>query len=167
MEKLMKFCELKGAASPQRTLKPKIKMTEPEVQKDQTFFLSAPEISIFVACCVMVNELLGAERALRNGDISRSVFEEKSKAVLDRLTEAANATQRFDIILPVMERGRFSPFFWRWFNWWDDYLKELTPSQVAETERRARERGSLMDNLRPKDHWVKYRKIPAISFDRC
>lgn len=158
------FCELRGEQKPQ-ALKPKTKTTEFEVEKDGTFFLSAPEISVFVACCVMVNELRALDRGLQSGDVSASAFREKSKAVLDRLGEAAEATQRFDIIFPVMERGRFSPFFWRWFNWWDDYLKTLPPSQVAETERQARERLSLVDVLRPKGHWVRYRDTPAITLE--
>ena len=147
------------------SLKPKLKTAEVEVEKDKTFFVSAPEISIFVACCVMVNELRGFERARRGGDISQDAFKEKTDSVLTRLTEAVEATQRFDIVFPVMERGSFSPFFWRWFNWWDDYLKALTPSQVAETERRAREPVSLIADLRPKGHWVKYRQTPAIVLE--
>ena len=144
-------------------MKPKLKTTDAEIVKDQAFFLSAPEISVFVACCVMVNELRGLDRALQNRDISRSAFQEKTKALLSRLSEAAEATQRFDIVFPAMERGQFSPFFWRWFNWWDDYLKALTPSQIAETERRAQEPSLLLDDLRPKGHWVAYRDTPAIT----
>ena len=112
----------------------------------------------------MVNELRGLERAVEVQDIDQEAFEEKSKAVLDRLTEAARATQRFDVVLPVMRGGQFSPFFWRWFNWWDDYLKALSPSQVAESERNARERGSLVQELRPKGNWLTYRDNPAIIF---
>jgi hypothetical protein len=147
-------------------LKPKLKPTEPALEKDAAFFHSAPEISVFVACCVMINELRGLERSMRSGDISQGTFQEKSGTVLTRLNEAVEATQRFDIVLPVLERGRFSPFFWRWFNWWDDYLKALTPSQVAQTERRASERGSLVDDLRPKGHWVSYRNTPALVLER-
>jgi hypothetical protein len=110
----------------------------------------------------MINELRCLERSLRLGDINQSAFEEKSTAVLTRLGEAVESTQRFDIVFPVMEQGRFSPFFWRWFNWWDDYLKALTPSQVAQTERRARERGSLIEDLRPPGNWTNYRGTPAL-----
>jgi hypothetical protein len=134
------------------------------VERDQVFYLGAPEISVFVACCVMVNELRGLQRSLQTGDITQTAFQDKTKPILDRLNEAADATQRFDVLFPVMDREQFSPFFWRWFNWWDDYLKALTPSQVAETERRAREGGSLIDDLRPKGNWVKYRNTPAICF---
>ena len=134
------------------------------MERDQVFYLGAPEISVFVACCVMVNELRGLQRSLQTGDITQTAFQDKTKPILERLNEAADATQRFDVLFPVMASEQFSPFFWRWFNWWDDYLKALTPSQVAETERRAREGGSLIDDLRPKGNWVKYRNTPAISF---
>ncbi len=152
-------CELK--------LKPKIKPQVSETEKDVTLFLSAPEISVFVACCVMVNELRGLQRSTHLGDINKSVSQVKSSAVWERLSAAAEATQRFDVLLPVMERGQFSPFFWRWFNWWDDYLRALSPSQVAETERRAREQGSLAEHLRPRGHWVGYRSTPALSFEHA
>jgi hypothetical protein len=142
-------------------LKPKLTPVEPGSQTDPAFFLSAPEISIFVACCVMINELRGLERSLASGEINSNGFQEKSKTLLLRLTEAADATQRFDVVWPVMGEGRFSPYFWRWFNWWDDYLKGLTPSRVAELERDAREHGSLIEELRPKGHWVRYRSTAA------
>jgi hypothetical protein len=142
-------------------LKPKLKSVAPASQTDPTFFLSAPEISIFVACCVMINELRGLERSLASGEINSTGFQEKSKTLLLRLAEAADATQRFDVVWPVMGEGRFSPYFWRWFNWWDDYLKGLTPSRVAELERDAREHGSLIEDLRPKGHWVRYRSTAA------
>ncbi|HLH54356.1 MAG TPA: hypothetical protein VKY92_12145 [Verrucomicrobiae bacterium] len=141
------------------------KLTEPRpnTEKDSAFFMSAPEISLFVACCVMINELRGLEKTFKAGDITRTVFDDKSAALIDRLGEAVEATRRFDIVFPVFGRGQFSPFFWAWFNWWDDYLKSLTPSQVAETERRARDGGSLMDDLRPKGHWLRYRKTPGLT----
>jgi len=146
------------------TLKQKLKPAEIPTEKDSGFFLSAPEISVFVACCVMINEFRGLEKALQIGDITKLVFDEKSKTLLDRLTDAAEATYRFDLVFPVLGRGQFSPFFWAWFNWWDDYLKSLTPSQVAATERRARDGGSLIDDLRPKGHWLRYRNTPALVF---
>lgn len=144
-------------------LKPKVKLTGSEPEKDATFYLSAPEISVFVACCVMINELRGLERAVHAGDIRDPLFREKSRAIIKRLSEAVEAMHRFDIVQPILPSGLFSPFFWRWFNWWDDYLKALTPSEVAETERRAHERGTLLEDLRPKGHWLAYRKTPALA----
>lgn len=143
-------------------MKPKSNVSPCQAEREQTFFLGAPEISVFVACCVMVNELRGLRRSRQTGDISETAFLHQTKSVLERFSEAAEATQRFDIVFPVMDRARFSPSFWRWFNWWDDYLKALTPSQVAEAERRAHEGRSLLDDLRPRGHWIEYRSTPAI-----
>lgn len=112
----------------------------------------------------MLNELSGLQRARQCGEIRGGPFQEKSKALLERLGEAVEATQRFDVVLPLMPANQFSPFFWRWFNWWDDFLKALTPSQVAETERRARERTTLIENLRPAGHWIEYRSAPPTEF---
>jgi hypothetical protein len=162
MAKVLELCELKEWQSRAGILKPKLKPTEAQTEKDAAFFLSAPEISVFVACCVIINELRGLERSMRSGDITDSAFQQKSAALLARLDEAVESTQRFDVVFPVMGHGRFSPFFWRWFNWWDDYLKGLTPSQVAETERRAREGGSLIEDLRPQGNWVRYRNTPSL-----
>jgi hypothetical protein len=143
-------------------LNTKIKPTESTPEDVAAFFLGAPEISVFVACCVTINELRGLEQSLERGETQRDLFAEKSAALLARLGEAADATQRFDVVYPVMAPGRFSPFFWRWFNWWDDYLKKLRPSRVAQLEQCAREKGSLIDELRPQGHWINYRCTPAV-----
>jgi hypothetical protein len=145
-------------------VKPKLQLPQIDPQQDPAFFLSAPEISVFVACCVMLNELRALDRSLAHSDIGSTMFQQKSKLLLEHLAEAVESTQRFDILLPVLAPGLFSPFFWRWFNWWDDYLKALTPSRVAELERRARERGSLMEDLRPRGHWITYRSTPPPGY---
>ena len=144
-------------------LKPKVKPPQPDPQKDPAFFLSAPEISVFVAVCVMINELRGLDGSLQSGEITLSVYQKRSKDLLTRLGEAAEATQRFDVVFPLIEPGRFSPFFWRWFNWWYDHIRELTPSRIAEIERRARESGSLINDLRPRGDWVSYRSTPPVG----
>src|SRR5262249_1210318 len=98
----------------------KLKVRVPK-EKD---LLHRPEITIFLVCREMVNELRGLAWAYNAQEITKSVFMERCKVILAELNEAADATERFDIVLPVMDYGRFSPFFWRWFNWWDDYFKE-------------------------------------------
>jgi hypothetical protein len=111
----------------------------------------------------MVNQLRGLERAFKGGEFNLSAFLDKSNAVLSQLTETVSATERFDIVLPVMDYGQFSPFFWRWFNWWDDYFKGLSPGQIAHIERLARERVRNVDDYRPADHWVTHRHTPAFT----
>lgn len=133
-----------------------------KVETDETFLEESPELSIFLACVSAVNELRTLAGAYETGELSRIAFSRHSTSVVAELSELALATERFDVVCPVMEFGRFSPFFWRWFNWWHDFLKDLSPRQVGYLERAALA-GSTSSAHRPKDHWVKYRHTPAFA----
>ncbi|SRR6266404_5008189 len=133
------------------------------VIQETGFLLQAPEAAVFLACRGMVEELRKLAYAFTASQISKNTFMNRCKAVLSHLNQAADATERFDILLPVMDYGRFSPFFWRWFNWWDDYFKELTPRQVGQIERLARERKPSVKKHRPSEDWVRYRHTPAFT----
>ena len=133
------------------------------IGQDREVLASAPEVSVFIHCLVMVNQLRGLERAFKNREITRGAFLDKSNAVLGQFNEAVATTERFDIVLPVMDYGQFSPFFWRWFNWWDDFFKGLSALQIVEVERVARERGPAVAAYRPDSHWIGYRHTPAFT----
>ena len=70
------------------------------------------DVSFFIACLVMVKQLRGLARAFQNGEIAKGAFMEKSNVVLAQLTDTVVATERFDVVLPVMGYGQFCPFFW-------------------------------------------------------
>src|SRR5215467_5081590 len=131
------------------------------LERPKEFLSRAPEIAIFGVCCVMVDELRELQRALNRGDLSMDVFLRDSNAVLGQFVHTAAATERFEVLAPVSDYGQFSPFFWRWFNWWDDYFRGLTPSQINEIEELARERMPEANEFRPADHWLQYRDTPA------
>jgi hypothetical protein len=133
-----------------------------KVELDGKFLLESPEVSIFVACVAVVNELRNLATAYECGDLSRLGFSRQSTVVVAELSELALATERFDIVCPVLEFGKFSPFFWRWFNWWNDFLQELTPRQVAYLEKSARQ-GAVSRTHRPKCDWIRYRQTPAFA----
>ena len=133
------------------------------IEQDKEFLLNAPEVSLFIACLGLVNELRGLEAAFKRGESTRRDFQDRAKAVLAHLNETVDATERFDIVMPVMGYGQFSPFFWRWFNWWDDYFKGLTLAQICQIARQARERVPAVNDYRPESHWVSYRHAPAIT----
>jgi len=124
---------------------------------------TAPEISVFIACRGMVDELRRLACAFNAQQMTKRLFMGKCKAVLASLHEAAEITERFDVVLPVVDYGQFSPFFWRWFNWWDDYMQGLTPRQIGQLERLARERKPTLDRHRPREDWLRYRHTPAFS----
>jgi|SRR5436190_18649496 len=133
------------------------------VEKDNEFLRKAPEISIFLACLGMIDELRHLERAFRASTMSDREFFEEFNDILCQLAQAADATERFDVVFPVMDYGKFSPFFWRWFNWWDDYLQGLTPRQIGHLERLARARKPTLSRHRPVEDWLRYRQTPAFS----
>jgi len=127
-------------------------------EQESDLLVNAPEVSVFMTCCGLVNELRGQQRAFESDEINESILLERSKVVLAALRTAVAATERFDIVAPVSRDGQFSPFFWRWFSWWEDYFKGLTVTQIGELERRARERVSIVGDHTPSGHWMDYRE---------
>jgi len=85
--------------------------------------------------------------------------------VLSQLASTAEATERFDIVLPVMDYGQFSPYFWRWYNWWDDYLKGLQSREINLIDRMARNRKPGVEGYRPEGDWNRYRHTPAFRLE--
>ncbi len=135
------------------------------IRRDKEFLLNAPEVSLFIVCLGLFNELRTLDFALKRGELNRHDFSEKAHAMLSHLNETAAATERFDIVMPVMGHGQYSPFFWRWFNWWDDYLKGLTLTELGEVARQARERVPAVKEYRPADHWANYRSTPGFTLE--
>ncbi len=142
---------------------PKTKTKHPvKLVADQDFLVEAPELSIFLACVTAVKDLQHLAEAFECGELTRVAFSRQSTGVVAELSELVSATERFDIVCPVMEFGRFSTFFWRWFNWWNDFTFELTPRQVGYLEKAAWG-GAATRSHRPKGHWLHYRKSPAFT----
>ncbi len=140
-------------------------MTESKfgIEQYKEFLRNATEVCLFLVCLGVVNELRGLEAAFKRRELTRRVFLDKAHVALAHLNETVDATERFDIVMPVMGCGQFSPSFWRWFNWWDDYFKGLTLTQLDDLARQARERVQTVDGYRPENHWVTYRNTPAFT----
>ncbi|HZR21313.1 MAG TPA: hypothetical protein VFE51_28790 [Verrucomicrobiae bacterium] len=142
--------------------KTKIK-SKNKAESDSQFLIEAPELSIFLACVASVKELRGLAAEFESGELNRIAFSRRSTGIVAELSALASATERFDIVCPVIEFGVFSPFFWRWFNWWNDFLKDYTPRQVSYLVRLARTGTATSSGYRPKDHWLSYRSTPAFA----
>ena len=140
-------------------------MTESKfgIRQDKEFLSNATEVCLFLVCLGLVNELRRLEAATKRGELTRRDLSCKARVVLAQLNETADATERFDIVMPVMGYGQFSPFFWRWFNWWDDYLKGLSLARLGHLARQARKRVQTVNGYRPENHWMNYRQTPAFS----
>lgn len=128
---------------------------------DKAYLLTAPEISIFLVCYSMRNTMLELEHEHQQGLVPQEEFFSRFNTVLAQFTETADATHRFDIVLPVTELGRFSPSFWRWFHWWDNYLDGLTHRERVRLERLAMDRLPGIDTYRPPGDWLKCSSLPA------
>ena len=146
-----------------RTMPKTTSQLKVRIVKGKRHLREAPEVSVFMVCRAMVEELRSLAGAFNAQEITKRVFMSKCKTVLAQLHEAAEVTERFDIVLPVMDYGQFSPFFWRWFNWWDDYLKELSPRQVAHIQWLANKLKPAIDAHRPGAHWLRYRHAAAFT----
>jgi hypothetical protein len=134
-------------------------------RRDREFLLDAPEIFIFSAFLGMVQELRILDRTFEAGTTDRAALVDRVNALLWRMSRTAEATHRFDLVMPVMDCGRFSPSFWRWFNWWHDYRNTLNAAQIEHIERLGRERKSAVNKHRPGGDWLNYRQTPAFEFE--
>jgi hypothetical protein len=126
------------------------------------FLNGAPEVTVFMTCCAIVNELRALEQAFQAGELPESVYHQRFQSVLQQLEGAVAATERFDILLPLPAERQFSPFFWRWYNWWNDYFKCLTPFEIGEVGRLAREHLPEVEQHRPGGRWWECRDVPAL-----
>jgi hypothetical protein len=130
---------------------------------DTEFLLNAPEIYIFAACRHIVEQVLAIQVAATAGEISATRYREWVNPLFLQLRGLAGATERFDIVFPVTSEGVFSPFFWRWFNWWYDYRQSLSPKKLERVHRLQDTYDPAALDYRPAGHWVNYRATPALS----
>ncbi len=125
---------------------------------DTEFLLGAPEIYIFSACRHIVDLLVTSPTGPGARTASRS--DERRSRLFAQLCALAEATQRFDIVAPVIAEATFSPFFWRWFNWWHDYRQRLAADELDLVHRLQDAWDPGVLKYRPPGHWLTYRATP-------
>ena len=134
-----------------------------QAEKAEQWLPGQPEACCFLACLMLVNELRRLERAFQAGDMNEKVFVKKTEVVLGALAETVAATERFDLVLPVLGHGQFSPCFWRWFNWWEDHFGEMTVNEIGQIERLSMAQKPTVRDHPPKAHWLNWRDTPAFT----
>src|SRR5208282_4354493 len=103
--------------------------------------LEAPEICIWMAIhggLLFITDLWG-EYCQRK--ITRKEFIKRANVSLLELAKMADTVHRFNVVMPShldrsQHRGKkledaliqpdFSSPFWRWYNWWSDYIGKLS-----------------------------------------
>jgi hypothetical protein len=138
--------------------------TQPK-RDDRAFIDSAPEVSVFMCCFGLVNEVKKLQAAGR-WDTSDTYC----KDVIGQLCCAAEATWRFDVVVPVAGYGRLTSVFWRWFCWWDDYLRSLSQTELFLLEQMVMQRdprlAKRLVDYRPQGHWLCYRAAPMVIVEQ-
>jgi hypothetical protein len=141
---------------------PKAKLESDLMEEFDTEFLRhAPEIYIFSACRHLV-ELIEALGPAAAGEAKSPRDTERLERLLAQLEALANSVERFDIIVPFTPESGFSPFFWRWFNWWWDYRQRLTQEELDEVHQLQDSHDPAVIKFRPRGDWVTYRNTPAL-----
>jgi len=135
------------------------------VETEREFLLHAPEVLLFAACLGIIQNVVTLKRKFIARKINRASFIRRINILFSQLMRTAEATERFDIVMPVTDFGRFSPAFWRWFNWWDDYRKSLTPKELDQLERLAQRRARTINDYRPEGDWQTYCQTPPFRFE--
>ena len=110
-----------------------------------------PEISVFMASYY-------GFRQYERPDLT----EPEREQLVQVLDDTVEATYRFCIVWPVMVdlkgQRKYSPFFWRWFNWWFDWLiLKHTPEQLQYLSQLAQSRSPELLEWRPPGDWLHYR----------
>jgi len=146
-----------------RTDMPKTKPKSKLPAEREEFLLHPPEIAVFMACCVVVNELRGLERTFKAGEITEGLFQERAANLFPKLIKAAGGAECFDVVMPVVGETEVSSVFWRWFNWWEDYFSGLNPTEICEIERLGKELKLAVNDYRPKEHWLTFRPTAGVS----
>jgi hypothetical protein len=131
---------------------------------DAEFLACAPEIYIFSACLGTVKQVWALEQKLNNHEIDHVTFIQRVSPLFTELWGLAEATQRFGIVVPFTPQIAFSPFFWRWFNWWYDYRESLAPKQLEHIRRLQRNFDPAVLDHRPAGDWLIYRATPPFGF---
>jgi hypothetical protein len=131
---------------------------------DTEFLVDAPEIYIFSACRHVIELVLAAQTAVKAGELDESAFAERVSPLFAQLRGLAQATQRFDIVMPFTPEAGFSPSFWRWFNWWHDYREGLSPKKLQRIHKLQHTSDPDALKYRPPGDWLKYRETPPSDF---
>lgn len=127
---------------------------------DTEFLLNAQEIYIFSACRHILEQLQAVQGAVNAGQSGLSRPPERVNLLINQLRGLAQATERFDIVVPWTPEAGFSPFFWRWFNWWHDYRQSLTRKQLERVHRLQDAFDPAVLKYRPGGDWLRFRETP-------
>lgn len=151
-------------------------------QRGQSPLLSTPEISVWMTAFGCLREISDISAAYQAKKLTPEKYYRSVNHMLVELAETADDTHRFGVLLPssiepnykkrvsALKDGfvqvEFSLSFWRWFNWWDDYMKSMPPVARNELYKLVTYRLPEVENYRPDGDWISHRKEPGLVLCR-
>jgi hypothetical protein len=149
-----------------------------ELEDDNALLTDSPELSVWMAafgCLQCINELKSARHS---NIVCEDEYFRTVNGWLANLMETAHATHRFDVVLPVTADASYPRYlkenirlflpvqfystFWRWYNWWSDYMHDLPEADRKELHRLYQDHLPEIKDYRPKGDWLRYRPDPAL-----
>jgi hypothetical protein len=143
----------------------------------QDQLLACPEISVWMSAMGCLRTIGEYQVAWQSNTLSdRAYFRSVNSSLLE-LAASAEATHRFDVVLPVTVQNtwwgrkarereflevQIYPPFWRWYNWWGDYLLSMIQSDRDFLYKLVLEQRPEVENYRPPGDWLKHRAEPAL-----
>jgi len=140
--------------------------------------VSVPEISVWMTAFGCLRSIDEFAVKWNRKNITRQQYYKAVNGCLFNLAETADATHRFGVLLPatiephyrrhLRERNDgllkvdFSPSFWRWYNWWNDYINTLSTIEREYVYDLAMERLPALEMYRPGGDWLHYRSNPVL-----
>lgn len=134
----------------------------------------APEICIWMIVFGCLTTMAEIREDYASSNIDHSVFYPAFNQAYAELIKAANATDRFGLILPVttepnfrkrIERdpfhvisAEFSSFFWKWYNWWADHLFGVDEVARQRLFQLGQSRSAELVEYKPPGDWMHYRQ---------
>jgi len=149
---------------------PKTKSTpDPLRERNLEALKEMPEVCVFMAAYYGISEIKSgalADLAERAG-AQEQELSEATQDLIRTFHDTVEVTYRFGVLMPISygKKGKviYSPFFWRWFNWWMDWLIiGHTPADLVYLKSLADNRLPELEEWRPPGHWITYRKDPIL-----
>lgn len=147
-----------------------------QAERDREILLNAPELSIWMVAFGCLSYLIEIRIAYANDHIDSKTFYPRFNEGFAEFIDTADATSRFGVVMPVVAEAnfrrrmkkepnfiidaKFSSFFWKWYNWWDDYLGTLTKEQRERLRQLGMDRLPEIEHYRPPGDWINYRSDP-------
>lgn len=150
----------------------------PEAWKalEKDLLAESPEVCLWMTVRGGLTLLKEIEFEYREKKLDQRGYTKKMNAALVDLAWVIGMLHRFSVVLPChllnprhLDREEqfvtftFYPIFWRWYNWWGDYLISLDQPERDLLFRLVTNRSGKVDRFYPPGDWLHHRSDPFVT----